>query len=757
MAAPPRQHGVAALAATGLPLLVAFGLRAARLEYQSLWYDEGSSLFLSRQSLPAITAGTANDIHPPLYYYLLHFWMLAAGRTEFAVRGLSLLQGVLVVALVLALGRRLFDVRTGLLAAGAAAVSPLLVYYSQETRMYMQVTLFGLLATYLLARATASPMPGRGQAAWLWAAYAVAALACVYSQYVGAFVLLVHGLYVLSCRRRHLLWIAGAGVVIVLAYLPWLRLAGHALLIWPSTSAFAAGPRVFSDTAFRFTEGLSAAISPLTVALTLLTVALAASGLSLRGRGSMADGAKVLLGLYVAVPIVAMFLLGYRKPLYNPKFALVAIPGFALLLGAGLARLRKLGAIGAAVLLTASGIALAGYYFNPAFARDNYRGVAAYISASQRPGDAILLNAPGQEQIFPYYYRGPLPVIPLPAERPLVPAQTSTELAQLNARYKRLWLVLYGTNGSDPTNYVENWLASKDYEIQNTWYGNVRLVAFSVPRAGPPPNRPTNATIGGFAHLAAYGFTPNPVTSGNVVQLGLRWQAAAATRSREKVFTHVVDAQGNIWAQRDSEPVGGARPTTTWRAGDTIADNYGLLVLPGTPPGQYAIELGMYGASSGQRLSITAGGSGDRLLLPGLRIVAPAQPPSVAELSIPHALARPLGAEELLGYGLTLVGQDAEATHFAPGDLLHLTLFWQSQRATASNATIAIALRQGSRQITLARGTLLAQHPTSAWQAGDRYREQKRLALPPGWSGSADLTISLHGGLPVRITRISLG
>ncbi|HUZ76986.1 MAG TPA: glycosyltransferase family 39 protein, partial [Chloroflexota bacterium] len=161
MAAPPRQHGAAALAADGLALLpllvVAFGLRAARLEYQSLWYDEGSSLFLSRQSLSAITAGTANDIHPPLYYYLLHFWMLAAGRTEFAVRGLSLLQGVLVVALVLALGRRLFDVRSGLLAAGAAAISPLLVYYSQETRMYMQVTLFGLLATYLLARATASP------------------------------------------------------------------------------------------------------------------------------------------------------------------------------------------------------------------------------------------------------------------------------------------------------------------------------------------------------------------------------------------------------------------------------------------------------------------------------------------------------------------------------------------------------------------------------------------------------------------------
>ncbi|MDE3077701.1 MAG: glycosyltransferase family 39 protein, partial [Chloroflexota bacterium] len=86
-------------------LLAAFGLRVARLEFQSLWYDEGSSIFLSRQSLAAITSGAAHDIHPPLYYYLLHFWMLAAGRSEFAVRSLSVAAGLLTVVLVFALGR----------------------------------------------------------------------------------------------------------------------------------------------------------------------------------------------------------------------------------------------------------------------------------------------------------------------------------------------------------------------------------------------------------------------------------------------------------------------------------------------------------------------------------------------------------------------------------------------------------------------------------------------------------------------------
>jgi predicted membrane-bound mannosyltransferase len=59
-----------------LPLvitLLALTLRLYRLEAQSLWYDEGVSVYLARMSLPQLTAWTADDIQPPLYYYLLHF------------------------------------------------------------------------------------------------------------------------------------------------------------------------------------------------------------------------------------------------------------------------------------------------------------------------------------------------------------------------------------------------------------------------------------------------------------------------------------------------------------------------------------------------------------------------------------------------------------------------------------------------------------------------------------------------------------
>ncbi len=89
--------------------LAAFALRLFHLAQQSLWYDEAFSVFLAQMDLGAITARTAADIQPPLYYYLLHFWTVLAGSSEFSVRFLSLWFGVLTVPLVYVAARRLFN------------------------------------------------------------------------------------------------------------------------------------------------------------------------------------------------------------------------------------------------------------------------------------------------------------------------------------------------------------------------------------------------------------------------------------------------------------------------------------------------------------------------------------------------------------------------------------------------------------------------------------------------------------------------
>jgi 4-amino-4-deoxy-L-arabinose transferase-like glycosyltransferase len=117
----PQAHTIALLAL----VLLALALRVTRLDAQSLWYDEGVTAQVAAQGLTELTRWTADDIQPPLYYYVVAGWNRLAGRSEWALRFPSALFGVLTVPLFYALGRRLFDRRAALLAALLAALSPL--------------------------------------------------------------------------------------------------------------------------------------------------------------------------------------------------------------------------------------------------------------------------------------------------------------------------------------------------------------------------------------------------------------------------------------------------------------------------------------------------------------------------------------------------------------------------------------------------------------------------------------------------------
>ena len=158
-------------------VLAAFGLRLYQLGAESLWYDETVSVYLARQSLPALLAHTAGDIHPPGYYLLLHAWQSLAQPTlhtglEFLFAWPSLWAGMLIVALLYPLGRRLVGTPAALLGLWLAATSPFGIWYSQEVRMYTVGAALGLLCLWALLRF----LDGRRRYRWL-GVYALAAAA----------------------------------------------------------------------------------------------------------------------------------------------------------------------------------------------------------------------------------------------------------------------------------------------------------------------------------------------------------------------------------------------------------------------------------------------------------------------------------------------------------------------------------------------------------------------------------------------------
>ncbi len=130
-------------------LLLASLLRFYNLSGQSLWSDEGNSVALARRTFVEIAQHTAFDIHPPFYYFLLKSWTTLWGDTEIGLRSLSLVLGILLVYLIWYLGTHLFNHRVGLIAAFIAALSPFQIYYAQETRMYILLTLLATLTVTL--------------------------------------------------------------------------------------------------------------------------------------------------------------------------------------------------------------------------------------------------------------------------------------------------------------------------------------------------------------------------------------------------------------------------------------------------------------------------------------------------------------------------------------------------------------------------------------------------------------------------------
>ncbi len=229
-------------------LLLALLLRVYRLDVQSLWYDEAVTAHVAAQGIAELTRWTADDIQPPLYYYVVAGWTRVAGNREWALRFPSVFCSTLTVVLIWGLARRLYGGRSGrvagLAAALLAALSPLYVYYAQEARMYAQLTFLGMLAGYALLRAVggegARATQGRGAAGWRrpaiwWATFVLASVAALYTHYFAAFLLLAFGICVGAAflpgllrpesrgrAANHLIAFVAAGGAIVVLYLPWL-------------------------------------------------------------------------------------------------------------------------------------------------------------------------------------------------------------------------------------------------------------------------------------------------------------------------------------------------------------------------------------------------------------------------------------------------------------------------------------------------------------------------------------------------------
>lgn len=451
------------------------------LAHQSLWIDEWFTVDIVNGPWASLIPHILQtERRPPLHYTLLKFWA-SIGDQEYILRVYSVMLSLLSVSLLYALGRRMVDDRTGLLAALLLASSPFLILYGRMVRAYSQTVLLSLLATWGLWLALDKPRPQR------WLLYGLSVLMLLYTDYSGLAVLGGHALFVLvqSVSRRQLpvLWL-GTMLIVMFGYLPWL----------PSILAHAKHPVRVTDFATGivgfllklaypwFSWGAGETIFPWNPAAFGWVVCglLVLYGLTtLYGERKPAFG--LLVGWFIVPLVFTASLLTFVAtdiPFLNAASRTPgALPAFYLSAATGLSRLRRSVSLLAALLISGTfATALLNYYQGREFHNPIYavpiRQIVEEVRKDSGLEDLIIAEP---DTLFGYYYnQNPGSAlyqdVNCPANKVYIQMYHPT----------RVWLVTFGRDSTAGTGCAEElakWLKQiyptieiRGYVFQDTVY-----------------------------------------------------------------------------------------------------------------------------------------------------------------------------------------------------------------------------------------------------------------------------------------------
>jgi hypothetical protein len=392
------RNGLGAL----LVISLALAVRAFRLGASEPWFNEAYTGLVTHLEPAGILRAVREEISPPLYYLLLRGWSAIFGHAPEALRAFSVACGVLTAWVILRVAGRASRA-AGLAAGLLVAIAPLHVAYSREARMYALLVLLVAASIAILLRAIAAE--GSARRRW-WTAYALLAAAAVWTHYHAIFALAAAPIAAGAYGRREMrgaLLASLAAVPLVLPLVPWaiaqarLPATTHIEALYRAIPAGLAIPRtleLFTPGAlfpaypnFRFGAPLWRPAAFALLASALVPGLLAA----LRGEGEARRLARVALA-FVLIPLALMSALSLVRPVYLlGRYDLVALPGFAILAGVGLALLpapaRAAAAIAGFVLAAAS---LAPLYTEAPASHAIARAVRATLVPGLRAGDVIL-------------------------------------------------------------------------------------------------------------------------------------------------------------------------------------------------------------------------------------------------------------------------------------------------------------------------------------------------------------------------------
>jgi len=238
------------------------------------------------------------------------------------------------------------------------------------------------------------------------------------------------------------------------------------------------------------------------------------------------------------------------------------------------------------------------------------------------------------------------------------------------------------------------------------------------------PTHPLSATFGGVIQALGYDILRDR-PSGGRTDVALYWRIL---RKPERGDYSEFITLGDAWGVQQAQSGSFAYPSEQWSPGEIIAERVRVQTSDGTPPGQYALNIGWWSSSAGERLSITdAQGrfAGTTIAINPVTVTRRIRALDVNAIGMSHRSSADLG-------GLTLLGFDQWPATLRQGESEFVTLFWQANRAPLPDRQVTLQMANDRQVIVLLRsGPAHGTYPTSQWEKDEFIADRLALRIPP--------------------------
>jgi hypothetical protein len=713
-------------------IFLAYALYVYQLDAQSLWRDEALSVVRAQQPL-AMQFANRNivdgmevpDVHPPLYFLILHGWRLLAGESEFALRYPSMMVMVLALAMFHAVGRRIWGRESAIWTVSLAVISPFFLWYAQEARMYTLVVLESLILFFALW-----PLMTGAARRINYLAFSVSCIILVFTHYSGIFLVAftIFALLITQLRGRfqwRLLFIPVAfGIFASFLIYPHLG----ELLNLPDFLFFGQRPywNLAEETINTFSLGSTVPMEnpgwrlwPF-VALGLLgALSLNISSPALRWKAAMIGigGVAVTMFFFHAASWL-------QANYHNPRhLTVISVPWF-LLMGHGLSTLRRHWQMLAILVglgsLVSGSLAVIQTVNNPPIVKDDLRQLANYVQDRMRPGDLMLWHDAVMMVTYDYYAPDlPYQALPRYGQNWGSQEKVLQGLSEAAPDYNRIWFVdlpaPFYFDGTVIRGWLEEHMVHTDVAMFPAAWADLRLNLYQWPRfTDSLPDEAIRVDLSDNSYHVEGVVIEETAVVIEGVWITLLWSVAELADSPPSICLRLRDSVSVVWTQgcaflavpHDQESDRGLLSQQIW------------LPLPvGLAPVPHVMELALGDAE---------------------------QSIGVFNIERPEGLptSRPLAEFDI---GIDLLDVEWASDVFLSGLSATGNLFWRIDSPIEDDLKVAVRLvdwlGRNVAEETFELGS--ADYPSEDWQAGDILRSAIVIRLPPDVAGRFRVQISI--------------